>query len=666
VQTQTDSPPGARQSSLGYLPGLDGLRAISVLAVLAFHYYFIGGHSQGFASGGFLGVEVFFVVSGYLITSLLLAERRNTKRISLGRFWFRRARRLLPALYVMLAVVVLYALLFLPDSINKLKSDSIAALTYTSNWWLIASHQSYAAEAGRPALLKHLWSLAIEEQFYLLWPPLLILGLRKLTRERLIQAMLAGALASTVLMAVVAQGSINAAYYSLDTRLSGLLLGSVMAFFFAPYQIRGKPGRGARVVLDLTGLFGLLVLLWTFGHFTFPISTSGDLSVFHGGFLLVDLATLLVIAAVVHPRSDVGGILGCAPLRWIGVRSYSLYLWHYPIFCITRPGLDVPFHGWSDMVLRLGLSFGAADLSYRYVERPIRNGAIGRYLNRVREEHGERRQRAARRGVIVTVSALVVVFGLGAGLASKQGQTEKIPGFNGKGAAAGKGSAVNQQTLESLRHAHDPKPTGASGGSGRAGSGASGGTGGSGPVPTTVAAGPSGAHPGTTVPAVAATTVPKVLTQEILAVGDSVMLGAQQSLQRDIPGIFVDAKVSRQFWDATVVLQAYKNEGLLPPTVVIHMGTNGAFSDSQFAQMMAVLGKRKVFFVNAREPRSWETEVNQRLANDVRQYPNAHLIDWHDYGNQHPNWFVADGIHLTGAGAQGYAGLIREHLIEGH
>ena len=208
-----------------------------MLAVLVFHHYLIGGHEPGFAPGGFLGVEVFFVVSGYLITSLLLAERRKSGRISLKRFWIRRARRLLPALFVMLAVVVLYALVFLPDSIDKLKSDTIAAVTYTSNWWLVVSHQSYASEAGRPALLKHLWSLAIEEQFYLLWPPLLILGLRKLGRKRTLGVMFGVAFASTILMAIVATGSINAAYYSLDTRLSGLMLGSAMAFFFAPYQI---------------------------------------------------------------------------------------------------------------------------------------------------------------------------------------------------------------------------------------------------------------------------------------------------------------------------------------------------------------------------------------------------------------------------------------------
>jgi peptidoglycan/LPS O-acetylase OafA/YrhL len=627
------------RSTLGYLPGLDGLRAVSVLAVLAFHHYFIGGHEQGFAPGGFLGVEVFFVVSGYLITSLLLAERRETGRVSLQRFWLRRARRLLPALYALLAVIILYALLFLPDSINALKSNTLAALSYTSNWWLIISHQSYASEAGRPALLKHLWSLAIEEQFYLFWPPLLVLGLRKLGRQKMLTTMFGVALASSALMAVLVSGSINAAYYGTETRLSGLLLGSMMAFFFAPYQIRGKPGRGVRVVLDLAGLVGMAVLIWSFRHFTFPSLPTSDSSVFRGGFLLVDVATVLVIASVVHPRSDAGPILGCRPLRWIGLRSYSLYLWHFPIFCVTRPGLDVPLHGWPLLVLRLALSFGAAELSYRYVETPIRNGAIGRYLALLRTEHGEIRRRIARRGFVIAASSSIVVVALGAGLASAQGETPRIPGFNARAHSKDKGDIADPRVLAALRRRSST-------------------------TTTRGATGPTG-HTSTTRHPVTPTTT-DALQHEALAIGDSVMLGAQQSLEAEIPNMYVDAKVSRQFWDATVVLQQYKNAGLLPPTIVVHMGTNGAFSDAQFDQMMSVVGDRQVFFVNAREPRTWETEVNTRLATDAKKYKNAHRLDWHAFSGSHGDWFVSDGIHLTGLGAHNYAEFIRAHLAAGH
>jgi peptidoglycan/LPS O-acetylase OafA/YrhL len=645
------SPPDQRTSSLGYLPGLDGLRAVSVLAVVAFHHYFIGGHEQGFAPGGFLGVEVFFVVSGYLITSLLLAEMREKGGVSLTRFWTRRARRLLPALFAMLAIVVLYALLFLPDSINRLKSDALGALSYTSNWWLIISHQSYVAEAGRPALLKHLWSLAIEEQFYLIWPPLLLLGLRNLGRRRLLQVMIATALASTVLMAIVANGSINAAYYSTYTRLSGLVLGSAMAFFFAPFMIRGRPGRGVRGALDLAGVVGMFGLVWSFHHFSFPGTTSSGLDVFRGGFLFVDLATLLVIAAVVHPLSDAGPILGIRPLRWVGLRSYSIYLWHYPIFCVTRPGLDVPLHGWPLLTLRMVLTLGAADLSYRYVETPIRSGAIGRYLSRLRNSDGERRRRVARFGGVVALASTAAVLALGAGLANAQGESPSIPGLAKH--AHDQGPGADTHTIREIRQ-RTRGPSGASGSTGP--TGVTGSTGTSGPTGTSGSSGPT------------ATTTPSSdpLSQEILAVGDSVMLGAEDSLHQAIPGIFVDAKVSRQFWDATVVLQAYKNEGLLPGKIVIHMGTNGAFSDAQFEQLMSVIGpNRRVWFVNAHEPRAWEKDVNDRLLVDTRRYPNARVVDWHLVSSTHPGWFVSDGVHLTGPGAQAYADLIRQHIRKG-
>jgi peptidoglycan/LPS O-acetylase OafA/YrhL len=636
------------------LPGLDGVRAISVLAVMAFHHYFIGGHEEGYAPGGFLGVEVFFVVSGYLITSLLLAERRETGGVSLPRFWLRRARRLLPALFVMIGVVVLYAILFLPDSIDRLRPDTLGALSYTSNWWLIISHQSYIAEVGRPALMKHLWSLAIEEQFYLFWPPLLLVGLRTLGRRRLMRVMLAVALISTVWMAIVANGSINQAYYSTTTRLSGLVLGSMMAFFFAPYQIRGRPGRGVRWVLDLAGLAGLFVLFWSFGHFSFPGATQGDLDVFRGGFLIVDIATLFVIAAVVHPRSDIGPILGIRPLRWIGLRSYSIYLWHYPIFCVTRPGLDVPLHGFQLATLRLGLTLGAAELSYRFVEVPIRNGAIGRYVSRLRAAHGPPRRRIARRGAVIGLASVLVVFALGASLANAQGETPHIPGIDENAHKGDKGDRVSAETLRNLRNRTSStttttRPTGASGP-----------TGGTSTTTTPVgASGPSG---------VTTTTTPSnPLSDVTLAVGDSVMLGASDSLHNAIPGIFVDAVVSRQFWDAIAVLQYYKNNGLLPGNIVIHLGTNGAFRDDQFEQIMSVVGpNRKVWFVNAREPRSWETEVNERLLVDTKRYPNAYLVDWHSASKTHNNWFVQDGFHLSGVGAQEYADLIRKHVDKGY
>jgi peptidoglycan/LPS O-acetylase OafA/YrhL len=641
-----------RPATLRYLPGLDGLRGISVLAVVVFHHYLVGGHEAGWAPGGFLGVEVFFVVSGYLITSLLLTERRETGRVSLRLFYLRRARRLLPALFTLLAVVVAYSLLFLPDAIGTLKSDVVAALTYTSNWWQMFAHRSYIAQAGRPELLKHLWSLAIEEQYYLAWPFLLMFGLRKLGRQRMLATILGTAIASTLLLALLAHGSVDDAYYATYARLSGLLLGSAFAFSFAPYRIRGLPGRGARLALDAAGALGLVVLLASFGvlrpfginGYSFPTSHTDNLAVFHGGFLLVDLATLLVIAAAVHPASDVGRALGCKPLRWIGLRSYSLYLWHYPIFCVTRPGLDihrlgiwflsVRFAGWPVFVIRLALSFGAAELSFRYVETPIRKGAIGRYREVVREAVGKRRQRLVRRGAFIGSSLTLVALMLGTGLATAQPQAPSIPGVT---AGPENGAKPDPAALALLQATTTTAPT----------------------TPTTTPRSKVGGKRPTTT-----TTRPHPPPPaHVLGIGDSVMQGARVALVATIPGIAVDAIKSRQFREAVDVLQQYKNLLALPTVIVVHLGTNGRITNDLFDQMMRTIGPgHRVFFLTARVPRLWESEVNTTLHQGATRWPNARVLEWRDFSGCHDDWFVGDGFHLRTPGQYAYAAFIRDGL----
>jgi peptidoglycan/LPS O-acetylase OafA/YrhL len=647
VNTRTNA---TRPSTLRYSAGLDGLRAVSVLAVVVFHHYLIGGHEAGWAPGGFLGVEVFFVVSGYLITSLLLSERRETGRVSLRAFYIRRARRLLPALFTLLAGVIAYSLLFLPDAIGTLRSDTVAALTYTSNWWQMIAHRSYFAQAGRPELLKHLWSLAIEEQYYLAWPFLLTFGLRRLGRQRMLVTMLGTAMGSTLLLALISHGSVDDAYYATYNRLSGLLLGSAFAFSFAPYRIRGRPGRGARVALDAAGALGLLILLGAFGvlhhfgvdGFSFPTSHTDNLAVFHGGFLLVDLATLLVIAAVVHPSSDVGRTLGCKPMRWIGLRSYSLYLWHYPIFCITRPGLDVhrlgvgflsiPFAGWPVFVVRLALSFGAAELSYRYVETPIRKGAIGRYREVVREAVGKRRRRLLRRGAVIGGTVTLVALMIGAGLATAQPQSTSLPGIAASG--PDNGAQIDPSALAALRG-----------------------------TPTTVRTTPStkprtqttvrGSKPTTT------TTTRPAPPSHVLGIGDSVMQGAKAALMATIPGMAVDAARSRQFSQAIEVVKQYQSLGALPNVIVIHLGTNGRITNDLFDQMMRTIGPaNRVYFLTARVPRLWEAEVNATLHEGATRWPNAHVLEWRDYSGCHDDWFVADGFHLRTPGQNAYAAFV--------
>src|ERR671913_1430194 len=400
--------PGTPDVRLPYSPGLDGLRAFAVIAVLLYHA------DLAWIPGGFLGVEVFFVISGYLITALLLAEWRQRGSIDLKTFWLRRARRLLPALYVLLVTTLAFAVVFLPGEIAGLRGDVMAALGYVTNWYLIFGQESYFEAVGRPSLLQHLWSLAVEEQFYLIWPPILALGLwigaTRLRPRRVLRVALFGALASAVAMALLYAPGVDPSriYYGTDTRATGLLCGAALALLWSPGE-KNRPlearhrrlklaGRGrfrrrwgwtAPLLLDVLGFAALGGIVWFCLYL-------GELQPFlyMGGFALVGLATTATIMAVVHPHTLIGArLLGSVPLRWIGVRSYGIYLWHWPVFMVTRPELDVPFDGFPLLALRLAATVVLADLSYRYIETPIRRGALRRAWKTLREARGPLRWR---------------------------------------------------------------------------------------------------------------------------------------------------------------------------------------------------------------------------------------------------------------------------------
>ena len=406
------------RSGQRYVPGLDGLRALAVLAVIAYHEQF------SWAPGGLLGVGVFFTLSGYLITSLLLAQWSAGGRLHLSRFWLGRARRLLPALFVMLAVVTAWVTVADRARLASLRGAVAAAAAYSSNWYAVVQQQSYFARFAPPGPLDHLWSLAVEEQFYLVWPSLLLLGLlllRKQPRGGVVPSVsaarwltwptLAMAAASALAMATLYQPGVDPTrvYEGTDTRAFGLLVGAALAMACAgrhPERAR----RGGRLALDAGGLAGLVViglLIWRLGQYS-PF-------VYRGGLVLLSAATAVVVAAVACPGSLVGLILAWPPLRWIGVRSYGIYLWHYPVIVLTTPanaGPDLP-----RAAAQIAASVALAALSWRFIEEPVRHGALGRLWAR-RRSLSRRAWPARLSGTAALAGGAAVLIVACAGLAS--------------------------------------------------------------------------------------------------------------------------------------------------------------------------------------------------------------------------------------------------------
>lgn len=607
-----------RNSSLSYMPALDGLRALAVLAVLAYHA------DLPWARAGFLGVDVFFVISGYLITALLLSEHTRNGRVSLRRFWGRRALRLLPGLLVMLAAVCVAVPLLAPDQNESLNGDLGAALTYVSNWWLIFQDKPYFEAIGRPPLLQHLWSLAVEEQFYLLWPLALAFGLRKPLRSprKLVKWILLAIAGSALAMALMydPEGDASRVYYGTDTRVGTILLGAALAFIWSPGHRTATPRRVGSFMRDAAALASLAVLGWLVVNWH-----EFEPMLYRGGFTLVALLSVIVVSVASHPGLLTRGLLGNPAMTWLGRRSYSIYLWHWPVFMLTRPDLDVSLSGLPLLALRLSLTLALAVASYALVEKPVRDGALGHAWKKLRSGLSTRSFGKATAGM-ACLSLPVILCGA---VIATAAIPRNAPDPPAEAILAGAGQ---------IAAAADPPP----------------------PISDlessqlVVPEEPAAAAPPPEEP-VAPITPPGKVT----AVGDSVMLIARDALSARFGGGLVDAAIGRQTRDVIQSVQEIKDRGELGDGVVIHMGTNGLITVRQFDQLMDILKDvPQVSVVNVKVARPWEEINNRMLAENIGRFPNAKLVDWKGTASAHPEAFYNDGVHLKPSGIGMYVDLL--------
>jgi peptidoglycan/LPS O-acetylase OafA/YrhL len=695
-------------SRVPYLPGLDGMRALAVVAVMVYHA------NSDWLPGGFFGVEMFFVISGYLITLLLISERERTYRISLRHFWLRRARRLLPALFTMMFFVTVWTAIFKTEALGALRGDVIAGFFYVSNWYQIWEGLGYTA-AGDFAPLRHLWSLAVEEQFYLLWPVVMIFLLgRNGTRQ--VAAVSRWLFVSAVLITVAVAllfypgpiaepnvtpdaywwlgdrpiNKIDTLYLGTVSRLSGILLGAAFAMVWRPLAIVRGPLRSKGRLFDAVALVGVVGFAWLCWN-TYLVTPSGaDPFVFRGGIFLAGLATLSIIAAVTHRGAYANRLLGNPVFRWIGTRSYGLYLYHWPIYQMIR-GVAGNKLTVSEFVFALVLTAIVTELSYRFVETPIRQG---RFSARWRRIFG-----GARRGpklVASTAVAMAVAVGLVVGSvlftapveqneiaqaldAGEEFTTDLLAVEDIPVASTTTTTTTSTTTAPPVTTAPavldpaldptlDPSVPGASGAVDS--------------VPPTTA--PPTTVPPTTVPPTTAPLAPVgqlgVVTSleglaplaipptvsgfPLVALGDSVMLGAAEELQAR--GFQVDALQSRQMNTFVPTMQALRDNGTFGSVVVIHLGTNGGFSQETLDAMLATVADVPVvLLLTGKADRGWIADNNAKLRAVPSTHPNVTVVDWEVLAPScEGRCFYDDGIHLTQSGQDFYADVIGRVLAQ--
>jgi len=644
--------------------------------VLAFHERISG------LPGGFLGVDVFFVISGYLITDLLASPWDQGGRLNLRTFWIRRARRLLPCLVVVLVTVTAAVAVLEPDQLAGLRPGLLAAVTYTSNWWQALHHQSYFAVFGPPPPLQHLWSLAIEEQFYLLWPFILTVVLFACARRRTrATAVWVGATASALAMAVgyaVGEGSARL-YYGTDTHAIALLVGAGLALCWPLRRIAAASEAETRR-LDLIGLVGLSVLTWELAHVTGRGS-----AVYQGGIAAAALAAGGVVVAAAS-SGTLGKMLGWAPLRWIGVRSYGIYLWHWPVIALftARAGAESTTLGVRAAETAMTITLAAA--SWRWIEAPILRDGFSATVRcqwaLIAGSIAAARQ-SPRRALpaLIPLAAIVMTCAAGYGVF----YSPSGPTLQQQIAAGAKISAASRTEARSRESGNNPASAGGTrAGAARPGAGSTS----SGPAstppsahrtmpsaratppyPPSTSTRPKTVIPGVPVPGTsrhraaqpgtAGQIPPRKLGRDVTAIGDSVMLAAAQQLRSVLPGTYIDAQVSRQMSQGLAVMRELASRGGLRPIVVVGLGTNGTITTAQVRALQAVAGpRRELVLVNTFVPRPWQSGDNAVIAAAARRYSNVTIADWYTTIRNRTGLLWGDGVHPQPPGAVVYARLV--------
>jgi peptidoglycan/LPS O-acetylase OafA/YrhL len=573
-----------------YIPAIDGLRAIAVLAVLAYHL------TLPWWPGGFLGVDLFFVISGYVITRLILDSIERSSALDLRKFYRSRFRRLFPALLFMIISTTLFISVWAPETIKRFLNDTPYALTGLMNWALISREQDYFSTIGRPPLLQHTWSLAVEIQFYLIWPLVLLFVLRffgkkAIPKFALIFALLSGSLLFLYSAKIDAQSqsSVSHVYFGSDTHSIGLFLGAALAVRWIPKNFSAEIKPGARNFIDGFGLFALLGLLSLF-----LFVKESNQTLYTIAFPLTALFGSMALMSLIHPASSLARYITIKPLMWIGERSYGIYLWHWVVFQVTRPSVDLVGEEWALYSLRILIVFALADISYRWVEVPIRNGEIELWVRGLKYRTRAVRIRQKTILVLIVITIFSATTSLSLAALDSERKREVALEFS-----------IQSGTKENFSEVQSPnEKTG------------------------------------------------------LWITGDSVILGIRSLLESYEPIELINARVGRQISELLQVV-SIDSQSVPDSIAILNLGNNGPVSQKQVKELFDALSNQPHFLVvNAAVPRGWRDANNKIVADIAKDYPKAHLIDWYQISKNHPEYFAPDGVHLLPTGANVYVSAI--------
>ena len=580
-------------SSNRYIHSVDGLRAVAVVAVLLYHL------GIDWIPGGFLGVDLFFVISGYVITGLILDSIERSGTLDLRAFYLSRIRRLVPALIAMVILTLLYIGTYAPETVRRFVSDLPYVFTGTMNWALVSRQQDYFEAIGRPPLLQHTWSLAVEAQFYLIWPLVLLLVLRYFGKKNISVAALGIALVSGIALFLYSvqidthASAVSHVYFGTDTHSIGLFLGAALAVSWHPQNLTKEITRRAQDFIDLIGVIGFLGLLSAF-----LFIKESDPTLYRIAFPIAAIFGCATLISVVHPASRFAPILSTKPMIWIGERSYGIYLWHWIVFQLTRPSIDLVGDDWALYALRVLVVFALADISLRYVELPVRRGYFELWFRGLKYRTPAVRIRQRLSALLAIVLTVIVTSTMSISAIQRADQ-----------AAIAKAEAEKAAAQES----------------------------------------DDGVVTDTGTPGLWVT-------------GDSVILGIRNVLAKYQKIELINARVGRQIGELIEVAKTDQQYVAKSP-VILNMGNNNALREADVRSLLDIVKNQpEIIVVNTAVPRSWRESNNKVIANVVKDYSNATLVSWDVISKNHPEYFAEDGVHLNPPGVNAYVAAILEVL----